>query len=248
MDLLAARAVSRRFGAVPAVAGIDLTVPRGTVAGLIGPNGGGKSTLLRLLAGALPPDAGTIAIDGIDLLCRPTAARRRLGYLPDGDPADGDDTPAGRLAFVATAHGLGRAARAAAFDRVVEPLGLAEHWRRPVATLSRGLRRRLGLAAALLPDPPVLLLDDPTDGLDPAMAADLRALLRRIAADKAILLATRQPDEATALCDRLLVIAGGRLAAEDRPEALARRGGADGLVGALRALAAPAADTAPAAA
>lgn len=214
----------RRFGGVTAVRGVSFAVARGEVAALLGPNGAGKSTTLRMIAGVLHADAGRVQVTGIDVAARPQAARARLGYLPEGAPLYDEMTPAGLLDFVARAHGLEAERRGARIAGVVARLDLAAVAERPIGALSKGFRRRVALAAAILHDPPVLILDEPTDGLDPNQKHEVRRLLDDLRRDRAIVVSTHALEEVTAVCNRALVIAGGRLVADTTPAALEAEG------------------------
>lgn len=204
------RSLAKRFGPMIAVDGLSFSVAQGEVMGFLGPNGSGKSTTMRMLTGFLLPSAGTAQICGIDVLEDPVAARRQLGYLPEGAPAYGDMTPQAYLRFVAAAHGLsgpvGREAVACAID--MTNLGAVAHQR--IDTLSKGYKRRVGLAHALVHDPQVLILDEPTDGLDPNQKHEVRSLITEMAPDKAIIISTHILEEVHAVCTRALIIARGR--------------------------------------
>jgi len=232
---IAINGLTRRFGSLTAVDGLDLTVGVGEVVGVLGPNGAGKTTTMRMLAGCLAPSAGTARLCGIDVTARPIAARRRLGYLPEGAPLYPEMTPAGLIGFVAALHGLGRRARREAVGRAAAATGLGPVLGRRIDTLSKGYRRRVALAASLVHEPDVLILDEPTDGLDPNQKHEVRALIRALAPRTAILLSTHALDEVEAVCSRAVVIAAGRLIADGTPAALAAAAPAGGLDGFVRA-------------
>ncbi len=221
--LLDVQDLTKRFGALTAVDGISFQVRRGEVVGFLGPNGAGKSTTMRMVTGYLPADAGTVRIAGVDVQRQPERARARLGYLPEGAPAYGDMTPLGLLSFVGAVRGLDRADLATRLGEVRERLHLDQVWRRPIETLSKGFRRRVGLAQALLHDPDLLVLDEPTDGLDPNQKFEVRRLLKTIAPTKAILVSTHILEEVEAVCDRAIIVARGRIVADGTPEALQAR-------------------------
>lgn len=209
------RGVHRNFGSVHALHDVTFTVHRREIVGLLGPNGAGKTTLLRVLTGTLAPTAGAASIGGHDVLLEPLVARRHLGWLPEGAPAYPEMSVEGYLGFVGRARGLGASARAVAVDRVCETCDLDEHRKRLVGVLSRGYRQRVGLAQALLHEPPVLLLDEPTTGLDPNQRAELRTLIRTIGETRTVLLSTHVLSEVRAVCDRVVILHQGRVVADD---------------------------------
>ncbi len=216
--LIEAAGLVRRFGAVTAVDGVSFAVARGEVVGFLGPNGAGKTTTLRMLAGFLPPSAGAARIAGLDVATHGAQARRRLGYLPEGAPTYGEMEVEGYLRFCARVRGGGDVAGAMALTQ------LEEVARRPIETLSKGFRRRVGLAAALLHDPDALILDEPTDGLDPNQKHEVRQLIRRMAPRKAIIISTHILEEVAAVCTRAIIIARGRVLADAPPAALTAGG------------------------
>jgi ABC-2 type transport system ATP-binding protein len=201
---------------------VTFAVDRGEVAGLLGANGSGKSTLMRVLTGFFSPTAGAAYVGGVDVTARPAVTRRQVGYLPEQVSLYPDLTVRRYLAFVAAVKGLGRRARRGAIDGVLERCGLAEVADRRAGTLSKGYRQRVGLAQALVADPPVLVLDEPTVGLDPVQTLEMRRLLRGLEG-RTVLLSTHVLSEASALCSRVVILAGGRLVAEDTPAGLGRR-------------------------
>jgi ABC-2 type transport system ATP-binding protein len=209
----------KRFGALTAVDGITFSVRRGEVLGFLGPNGAGKSTTMKMITGFLTPSAGRVRICGDDMATRPIAAKERLGYLPEGAPAYPDMTPRQFLKFIAAI----RRAPKAAIDRAVALTELGAVLDQPIDTLSKGFKRRVGLAQAILHDPPVLIMDEPTDGLDPNQKHAVRGLLRSMAAEKAIVLSTHILEEVDAVCTRALIIDRGRIVADGTPEALLAR-------------------------
>jgi len=183
------------------------------VLGFLGPNGAGKSTTMKMIAGFITPTAGRASICGADIGENPIAAKRHLGYLPEGAPAYPDMTARAFLAFIARL----RRCTLRQVDDVVERLGLREVLEQPIDTLSKGFKRRVGLAQALLHDPEVLILDEPTDGLDPNQKHEVRRLITEIAADKAIIISTHILEEVDAVCTRAIIIASGRLLADGTP-------------------------------
>jgi ABC-2 type transport system ATP-binding protein len=215
--------LTKRFGAFTAVDGVSFTVERGEVLGFLGPNGAGKSTTMRMLAGFITPTAGRARICGHDVHEQGVAARRNLGYLPEGAPLYPEMSVLSFLRFVARMRGYARADLA---ERVASALRLTqlEGVRlQPIETLSKGFKRRVGLAQALLHDPPVLVLDEPTDGLDPNQKHEVRTLITRLAGEKATILSTHILEEVEAVCTRAIIIAGGRIVADAPPKQIAAR-------------------------
>jgi ABC-2 type transport system ATP-binding protein len=215
--------LTKRFGSFTAVDNVTFNVSRGEVLGFLGPNGAGKSTTMRMLAGFMIPTAGTARICGHDVQSDGVAARRVLGFLPEGAPTYPDMGVESFLTFVAKVRGY----RGAMLEsRVREALALThlEPVRlQPIETLSKGFKRRVGLAQALLHDPPVLVLDEPTDGLDPNQKREVRILIARMAREKAIVISTHILEEVDAVCTRAIVIASGRIVADETPFALQSR-------------------------
>ena len=215
--------IGKRFGALRAVDDVSFDVDRGEVLGFLGPNGAGKTTAMRIVTGFVRPDSGRVSVCGHDALADDPAARGKIGYLPEGAPLYADMTPEGFLDFVAAARGL-RGARARERTAwAIERLGLRPVVGQSVDTLSKGFKRRVGLALALVHDPEVLILDEPTDGLDPNQKHDARALIRELSRDKAIVISTHLLDEVDAVCDRAVIIDHGRVVADGTPDELARR-------------------------
>jgi len=222
-DMIAIRNLTKRFGAITAVDDVSFNVRRGEVLGFLGPNGAGKSTTMKMLAGFLAPSAGSAAVCGFDVQQQPIQAKSRLGYLPEGAPAYPDMTPRGFLGFVAAIRGYDGAERAKRIAIAVERANLQDVLEQPIDTLSKGFKRRVGLAQALIHDPEVLVLDEPTDGLDPNQKFEVRRLIETMAADKAIIVSTHILEEVEAACTRVIIIAGGRVVADGTPAALAAR-------------------------
>jgi ABC-2 type transport system ATP-binding protein len=215
--------LTKHFGPIKAVSSLSLRVGQGEVLGLLGPNGAGKSTSMKMVAGFLAPDAGTARIAGHDIQTDTLAAQRALGYLPEGAPAYGEMTPRQFLRFIAQVRGLtGEAAREAQ-HRAIARTELGAVLDRPIETLSKGFRRRVGLAQAILHDPPVLILDEPTDGLDPNQKHAMRELIREMAPSKAIIISTHVLEEVEAVCTRAVIIDRGVLVADATPAELASR-------------------------
>lgn len=215
--------LTRRFGRFIAVDDVSFSVCRGEVLGFLGPNGAGKSTTMRMLAGFMAPSAGTARICGHDVVNDGLAARRALGFLPEGAPTYPDMTVIGLLRFVARIRGFGGRDLAARVEDAVGLTRLESVRLQPIETLSKGFKRRVGLAQALLHDPRVLVLDEPTDGLDPNQKHEVRTLIRRMAPEKAIVISTHILEEVEAVCSRAIIIAGGRIVADESPVMLQAR-------------------------
>jgi len=223
--MIAAHDLVKRFGPVEAVSGLSLEVQAGRICGFLGPNGAGKTTTLRMLVGVLRPDAGRIEVDGVDALADPKEARRRIGYLPDGAPGHPEMRVEELLRFRWRICGR-RGSRRVEIDRVVGECGLSEVRRRLLGTLSRGFRQRVGLAAALLGRPSVLLLDEPTEGLDPMQVREFRSLLRGFAEGCTVLLSSHLLAEVEAVCDEAVLVLDGRRVASGSIESLRQAPGA----------------------
>jgi ABC-2 type transport system ATP-binding protein len=210
----------KRFGPFTAVDGVDLDVARGEVLGFLGPNGAGKTTTMRMVTGFLAPTSGRIRVGGEDVVERRLAAQALIGYLPEGAPAWPDMTPLELLDFAAQARGIARAERRSRIGAAVERVQLQSVLHQPIETLSKGFKRRVGLAQAILHDPPVLVLDEPTDGLDPNQKFEVRRLIVEMAQGKAIVLSTHILEEVDAVCTRATVMSRGRLVADGTPAQL----------------------------
>lgn len=223
MPLVDVRNLARRFGDVRAVEDVSFAVDAGEVVGFLGPNGAGKSTTMKMVTGFLPPTSGTAVLFGHDVTKDPLAVKRRVGYLPEGAPAYGDMTAGAFLEFVADLRGLTGKLKRERLAQAVERLSLAEVWNRRVETLSKGFKRRVGLAHTLLHDPEVLILDEPTDGLDPNQKHEVRELIRSMAGQKAIIVSTHILEEVEAVCSRAIIIAKGRVLADSTPADLLAR-------------------------
>jgi ABC-2 type transport system ATP-binding protein len=222
--LIEAAGLGKAFAGRPAVRGVSFAIPAGQIACVLGPNGAGKTTTIRMLAGVLEPDAGEARLAGFDVVAQRRSAQAQLGYLPEGAPLPADLSPRLHLRFLAALHG----APLARVEAAAQAVALGDALDRPFAHLSKGFRRRAALAGALVHDPPILLLDEPMDGLDPNQKAQARALIRGLAPGRAILISTHALDDAIALADRILLIADGRLALDEPVAAFANRGRAAG--------------------
>ena len=218
-----AKALSKHYGPLIAVDRLSFEVTAGEVLGFLGPNGAGKSTTMKMLTGFLAPTSGTALINGHDIVEDSLAARRCIGYLPEGAPAYGEMTVRDFLEFVARARGFeGRKALSAA-GAAIERLNLSHVPGQPIETLSKGFKRRVGLAQAIIHDPQVLILDEPTDGLDPNQKHEVRHLIRDMASEKIIVISTHLLEEVHALCNRAMIISDGRLLVDDTPAGLIAR-------------------------
>ena len=219
-SMIKTRQLTKKFGLITAVDNVTLSVDSGEVLGFLGPNGAGKSTTMKIVTGFLEPTSGTASICGHEVLEDPVAVKRVLGYLPEGAPTYGDMTPLSYLGFIAQIRGYDGAEKRKRIDAVVEKVALEEVLRQPIETLSKGFKRRVGLAQAMLHDPPVLIMDEPTDGLDPNQKRHVRGLIREMAKNKAIIISTHILEEVEAVCTRAVIIARGRVRADARPDAL----------------------------
>src|SRR3984893_17991790 len=215
--MLEVRNLVKHFGPLAAVDGVSFSVPKGEVLGFLGPNGAGKSTTMKMIAGFLAPTAGRAVLCGADVGTEPLKAKRMLGYLPEGAPAYPDMTPASFLDFVGRVRGFSGAELKQRVAVAVDRLDLGSVLQQPIQTLSKGFKRRVGLAQALLHDPEVLILDEPTDGLDPNQKHEVRRLIAELAPGKAIIISTHILEEVDAVCSRAMIIAHGRLLADATP-------------------------------
>jgi ABC-2 type transport system ATP-binding protein len=213
--------LTKRYDSLTAVDDVTFAVSPGEVLGFLGPNGAGKTTTMRMLAGFVSPTSGKASICGHDVETDPLGAKASLGYLPEGAPTYGEMTVRRFLEFIADIRHLEGAQRKARLDHVIERLQLEKVLHQTVETLSKGFRRRVGLAQAIVHNPPVLILDEPTDGLDPNQKHEVRALINEMARDKIIVISTHILEEVDAVCTRAIIIARGRIVADDSPAKLA---------------------------
>ncbi|MEX2218915.1 MAG: ABC transporter ATP-binding protein [Phycisphaerales bacterium] len=218
--MIQVRSVSKSFGRVNAVSRVSFDVARGEVVGLLGANGAGKTTTIRMITGFLPPDTGSVAVEGFDTLRAGESARARVGYLPEAAPAYAEMSVEGYLDYRARLFSMKRGDRRGAVERSLTRCDLAAVRRRRVGQLSRGFRQRVGLAAAILHDPPALVLDEPTSALDPRQIREARALIRALAADKAVLVSSHILPEVEQTCDRVIIMAGGTVRVDAKPRDL----------------------------
>ena len=213
----------KRFGQLVAVDDVSFEVRPGDVLGFLGPNGAGKSTTMKMICGFLRQTSGRISICDFDVTEQPLEAKRIIGYLPEGAPSYGEMTVADFLHFIARVRRLDKARMRDGFDYVVQELALQDVLRQPVETLSKGFKRRVGLAQALMHDPRVLIMDEPTDGLDPNQKHHVRALINSLSKDKIVVISTHILEEVSAVCTRALIIAHGRLLTDSTPSELLAR-------------------------
>ena len=218
--LLQVDGLRKTFGRRAAVDGIGFSLDVGEVVGFLGPNGAGKTTTMRMIAGYLEPDQGTAKIFNIDVARERRRAQERVGYLPEGNPLYGEMTPWTFLRFVAETRGMAREAARHAVRRAAQDARLGETIDQPIDTLSKGYRRRVGLAAALLHDPMLLILDEPTDGLDPNQRSAVRDLIKRLGEERGLIISTHSLEEVDAVCNRAIIIDQGRILADKTPAAL----------------------------
>lgn len=216
--LLIARGLHKHFGPIHAVRGIDLTVRAGEVLGFLGPNGAGKSTTMRMITGFLEPSAGSVKLDGISMAEQPLEAKRTFGYLPEGAPGYPDMRVEEFLSFIGRARGYAGQTLRGRVDLVIDRVNLASVRRQTIETLSKGYRRRVGLAQALIHDPRILVLDEPTDGLDPNQKHEVRELIRHLGGDRAIILSTHILEEVEAVCTRAVIINRGEIVFDGTPD------------------------------
>src|SRR5213594_1617390 len=222
--------LSKSFGPKVAVNGVSFTVERGEVLGFLGPNGAGKSTTMRMITGFIPPSAGSVSVGGFDIVENPIPARRLIGYLPENAPAYTDMTVYGFLHFAAEIRGLRGDAKKNAVNRVVEMCFLDSVLHQSVETLSKGYRHRTCFAQSIIHDPDVLVLDEPTDGLDPNQKHEVRGLIKRMGEKKAIVFSTHILEEVEAVCSRAIIIDRGQIVANGTPTELKHRSDAAGAV------------------
>jgi len=226
--MIEVRSLRKSFGVIDAVNGITFSVGKGEVLGFLGPNGAGKTTTMKIVTGFMPASAGEVRICGHDIVREAIQAKRHIGYLPEGAPLYGDMTPAALLKFTAAIRNMPRELRRRRIDEVVDALELQPVLLRRIETLSKGYKRRVGMAQAVLHDPDVLILDEPTDGLDPNQKHHVRKLIRSMGASKAIIVSTHLLEEVDALCDRVIIIDKGRVVLEGTPAELHAQAGPHG--------------------
>ena len=220
--MIEVQGLTRFYAGRPAIQELSFSVPRGQVLGFLGPNGAGKSTTMRILTGYLGPSSGTATIAGFDVVGQSLEARRRIGYLPETNPLYNEMRVAGFVDMMCRLRGVPASRRRGRVDGALEACGLAERRHEVIGRLSRGLRQRVGLAQAMVHDPEVLVLDEPTAGLDPAQTHQTRELIAALGRDHTVILSSHILPEVAATCHRVLIINGGRLVADDTPANLAK--------------------------
>lgn len=221
--MIEVQGLTKIYGQKAAIDNLAFTVEQGEVVGFLGPNGAGKTTTMRVLSCFMPPTSGTAKVSGYDILTQAREVRRRIGYLPEHIPLYTDLTVTQYLNFVAEAKGLSRLSRQRKVGEAIERCLLQDAERRIIGKLSKGYRQRVGLAQALLGDPPILILDEPTIGLDPKQIIEIRSLIRDMQGERTVILSTHILPEVSMVCQRVIIINEGRIIAVDTPESLTRR-------------------------
>jgi len=222
--MIEVKGLVKHYGSKRAVDNISFTVNRGDILGFLGPNGAGKSTTMKMITGFLQPTSGTAVVNGHDVTRDPVAVKSQLGYLPESAPAYGEMTVEEYLGFIAEVRGFrSRADKAARVNHALDLTHLQSVRRQTIETLSKGYKQRVGFAQALLHNPPVLVLDEPTDGLDPNQKNEVRTLIKSMAAEKAVVLSTHILEEVEALCTRVIIISQGKIVVDETPAALRAR-------------------------
>ena len=222
--MIEVKGLVKTYGSKRAVDGVSFTVRRGEILGCLGPNGAGTSTTMKMITGFLQPNAGTATVDGVDVTVDPVSVKRRLGYLPESAPAYPEMSVEEFLAFIAEVRGFRSTVEKRA--RVEHVLGLTHLMsvrKQVIETLSKGYKQRVGFAQALLHDPPALVLDEPTDGLDPNQKNEVRALIKAMATEKAVILSTHILEEVDAICTRVIIISQGKVVVDETPDQLRAR-------------------------
>lgn len=221
--MIEAKSLCKSYGVFKAVDDLSFKVEGGQILGFLGPNGAGKSTTMKMLTGFLAPTSGTALIDGVDVVENSVAARKNIGYLPEGAPSYGEMTVQQFMTFVARARLIDSKDVPDSVNAVINKLNLSGVKHQVIETLSKGFKRRVGLAQAIIHDPQILILDEPTDGLDPNQKREVRSLIRAMAKDKIIIISTHILEEVAAVCNRVMIIANGKLLADDTPQGLIAR-------------------------
>ncbi|MBC3766405.1 ABC transporter ATP-binding protein [Neptunicella marina] len=221
--MISVKNLSMSFGDFKAVDNLSFDIKPGDIVGFLGPNGAGKSTTMKMLTGFLNPTAGEIRIFEMPMPESATAIQKQIGYLPEGAPAYGDMTPLQFLNFIAEIRGLKGENKKQRIKEVIEQVELGDMLDRPIENLSKGFKRRVGLAQAIIHDPDILILDEPTDGLDPNQKHQVRELIQNLSKDKIVIISTHILEEVSAVCNRAMIIAGGKMLFDASPEELVKR-------------------------
>lgn len=222
--MIEVKGLVKTYGAKRAVDGVSFSVRRGDILGFLGPNGAGKSTTMKMITGFLRPDAGTATVDGINVADDPVAVKSKLGYLPENSPAYPEMTVEEFLSFIAEVRAFRtKDSRQAQVDRAIGLTHLTPVRQQSIETLSKGFKQRVGFAQALLHNPPALVLDEPTDGLDPNQKIEMRSLIKSMAVDKTIILSTHILEEVEAICTRVIIISRGKVVVDETPAQLQAR-------------------------
>ncbi len=214
--------LTKKYGQVVAVDNISFNVNKGEILGFLGPNGAGKSTTMNIITGYLPSTAGTVKVDGYDIMTHPEEVKKRIGYLPEAPPLYRDMTVTEFLGFVSNLNHVPKKLQKGQMADIMELVGLTDHRKRLIDNLSKGYRQRVGLAQALIGNPEVLILDEPTVGLDPKQIIEIRRVIKALAKERTIILSSHILPEVSAICERVVIINKGVIAAEDTPERLSR--------------------------
>ncbi|MCK5498779.1 MAG: ABC transporter ATP-binding protein [Gammaproteobacteria bacterium] len=218
--LIEVKSLDKKFGTIHAVKNLSFSVKKGEVLGFLGPNGAGKSTTMKMITGFLEPTSGTVSVCGHDVLEEPIQVKEKIGYLPEGAPSYGEMTVKNFLDFIADIRGMKGKEKETCVDEIIKKINLESVRNQTIDTLSKGFKRRVGVAHVLMHDPEVLIMDEPTDGLDPNQKHEVRTLIKEMAAHKAIVISTHILEEVDAICTRAIIIASGELLFDGTPEEL----------------------------
>lgn len=222
--MISVQDITKIYGDTTAVDHLSFEIPSGQIVGFLGPNGAGKTTTMRIITGHLAANSGTVTIDGIDVAEHPTEAQKHIGYMPESNPLYRDMLVRDFLTLSADLKGISKSERSAAFEFAINAVGIGEMYHRPIGELSKGYRQRTGLAAALLHQPKVLILDEPTEGLDPLQRNEIRSLIKKLSKDHTIMMSTHVMQEVSAVCNRVIIINKGTLVADGSPDELSKNG------------------------
>lgn len=228
--MIEVKELSKYFGEVKAVDNISFQVKKGEILGFLGPNAAGKTTTMRIITGYLVPTSGTVFVEGIDVREKPEEVKKKIGYLAEDNPLYTDLTPKEYLQFIGEIREMDKNAFKSAFEKVIEDTGIKDVLNRPIGELSKGFRQRVGLAQALLHDPEILILDEPTTGLDPAQIVEIRNLIKELGKEKTVILSTHILPEVEMLCERVVIIHKGKIVAEGKPRELEEKSKRKGAV------------------